>query len=147
MRQKLPMSLIHEGVGEVVYDPKGCLLYTSANELLKNIKSGKISKVNIENELNKIESIKTEDINIVVEEKIDARASVKVKLTDDIYRYDAGKNNHLTYINGKGFSQYIYLTKDGRYAFTPSSWMEKAGLTVTMPTKSNGCLLYTSRCV
>lgn len=113
-------------------------MYNEANELLKNIKSGKISKVNIENELNKIESIKTEDINIVVEEKIDARASVKVKLTDDIYRYDAGKNNHLTYINGKGFSQYIYLTKDGRYAFTPSSWMEKAGLTVTMPTKSNG---------
>ena len=44
MKQKLPMALIHEAVGEVVYDPKGeyqigtnvvmvpntpCLLYTS----------------------------------------------------------------------------------------------------------------------
>ena len=59
-------------------------------------------------------------------------------LTKDIYKYDAGKGKYLTYINGKGYSQYTYLNTSGNYAFTPSSWMKAAGLNVSMPTKSNG---------
>ena len=60
------------------------------------------------------------------------------KLTTDIYRYDAGKGKYLTYINGRGYSQYLYLNASGNYAFTPSSWMTAAGLTVSKPSSSNG---------
>ena len=59
-------------------------------------------------------------------------------LTNDIYKYDAGSGNYLTYINGYGYSQYSYVNKSGNYAFTPSSWMVAAGLEVTMPSSSNG---------
>lgn len=59
-------------------------------------------------------------------------------LTKDIYKYDAGKGKYLTYINGKGYSQYSYVNKSGNYAFTPSSWMSAAGLEVSKPSKSNG---------
>ena len=59
-------------------------------------------------------------------------------LTNDIYKYDAGSGNYLTYINGYGYSQYSYVNKSGNFAFTPSSWMKAAGLDVTMPSSSNG---------
>ena len=65
-------------------------------------------------------------------------------LTSDIYKYDAGSGNYLTYINGKGYSQYSYLNKSENYAFTPSSWMKAAGLDVTMPTYSNGYVMIVS---
>ena len=66
------------------------------------------------------------------------RASIKKTPTTDIYKYDAGAGKHLTYINGKGYSQYVYLNKSGKYAFTPSSWMKAAGLNVSMPSAANG---------
>ena len=113
-------------------------MYNEANELLNNIKSGKIATTAIEEELNKIRSIKNQEIEVQNESKIMTKATPKKTLTKDIYKYDIGKGKHLTYINGKGYSQYVYLNKSGNYAFTPSSWMVAAGLTVTMPTSSNG---------
>ena len=68
----------------------------------------------------------------------ESKAALTSHLTTDIYRYDAKKGHYLTYINGKGYSQYSYLNKNGTYAFTPTSWMKAAGLTVTMPSKVNG---------
>ena len=74
----------------------------------------------------------------VIKNNVNAKTSLKKNLTKDIYKYDAGKGKYLTYINGKGYSQYAYLNQSETYVFTPSSWMTAAGLTVTMPTYANG---------
>ena len=85
------------------------------------------------------ESVIQAEASGVVEESAGANSRfVGFELTKDIYRYDAGKGKFLTYINGKGYSQYSYLNKSGKYAFTPSSWMKAAGLNVSMPSKANG---------
>ncbi|MGL6107350.1 immunoglobulin-like domain-containing protein [Romboutsia sp.] len=80
----------------------------------------------------------TEQTNLKVNE---VASKYNKLLTKDIYKYDVGKDNHLTYINGKGYSQYSYLNTSGKYAFTPSSWMKAAGLEVSMPTSSNGYMM------
>ena len=118
-------------------------LYNEANDLLNKVKTNKISKDNLEKELKSIESLadNVSEVKSIDDNVILPRASVKKTLTKDIYKYDIGKGKHLTYINGKGYSQYVYLNKSGNYAFTPSSWMVAAGLTVTMPTKSNGYVM------
>ncbi|MGL5693367.1 MAG: glucosaminidase domain-containing protein [Peptostreptococcaceae bacterium] len=113
-------------------------MYNEANSLLNKIKSGRIAPEQIDAELSRISNIVDEEIEIQdVEPKI-TKATPKKTLTKDIYKYDAGKGKYLTYINGKGYSQYTYLNTTGKYAFTPSSWMTAAGLTVTMPTSKNG---------
>lgn len=111
--------------------------YNAAKKLLDDINSGKVSNADIEKELNKIKNSKSIDVNIA-NENVQNRASIKKTLTKDIYKYDAGKGKYLTYINGRGYSQFVYLNTSGNYAFTPSSWMVAAGLTVTMPKSSNG---------
>ena len=113
-------------------------MYNEANALLNNIKLGKLAKADIKEELNKIEKIKIQDIKVQQDNIISSKAAPKKTLTKDIYKYDAGQGRYLTYINGKGYSQYSYLNTSGKYAFTPSSWMVAAGLTVTMPNSSNG---------
>ena len=121
----------------MIIDNNYLTMYNQANTLLSNIKAGKVSKERIIEELNKIESINTNELSVVENASI-SRASAKKSLTTDINKYDTGSGKYLTYINGKGYSQYSYLNKSGNYAFTPSSWMKAAGLTVTMPTYSNG---------
>lgn len=111
--------------------------YNEAKKLLDDINSGKVSNTDIETELNKIKNSKSIEAN-TVSENVQNRASIKKTLTKDIYKYDAGKGKYLTYINGKGYSQFVYLNTSGNYAFTPSSWMVAAGLNVTMPKASNG---------
>lgn len=111
--------------------------YNDAKKLLDDINSGKVSQENIEKELNEIKNSKSIE-NQSTHDNLKSRASIKKSLTNDIYKYDAGSGKHLTYINGKGYSQFVYLNKSGNYAFTPSSWMKAAGLDVTMPTSSNG---------
>ena len=113
-------------------------MYNEANTLLNKIKSGKIAKANIESELSKIKDIKTRDVDVQTKETPSARVLPTKTQSKDIFKYDVGKGKYLTYINGKGYSQFVYLNKSGNYAFTPSSWMKAAGLNVTMPTKSNG---------
>ena len=113
-------------------------MYNEANDLLSKIKAGEVAKANIEGELDKIKDIKTKDVYVQTENTPMVKASPTKTLTKDIFKYDIGKGKHLTYINGKGYSQFVYLNKSGNYAFTPSSWMVAAGLTVTMPTSSNG---------
>ena len=112
-------------------------MYNQSNTLLEKIKSGEISKENIQTELDKIENNK--HINISISNNTStSKPSYKKSLTKDIYKYDAGKGKYLTYINGKGYSQYSYLNVSGKYAFTSTSWMEASGLEITMPTSSNG---------
>jgi len=113
-------------------------MYNQANELLNDMKSSKVSKEYVKKQLQQIEKVKTEEVK--VDQSINAlsKSAPKKSLTNDIYKYDAGKGKYLTYINGKGYSQYSYLNKSGKYAFTPSSWMVAAGLNVSMPTSSNG---------
>ena len=113
-------------------------MYNEANTLLNKIKSGKIAKANIESELSKIKDIKTRDVDVQTKETPSARVLPTKTQSKDIFKYDVGKGKYLTYINGKGYSQFVYLNKSENYAFTPSSWMKAAGLNVTMPTKSNG---------
>ena len=112
-------------------------MFNDANDLLKKIKSDTTGRINIQSELDEIEKSKNviEDISTT---NILSKAAPTKTLTKDIYKYDAGKGNYLTYINGKGYSQYSYLNTSGNYAFTPSSWIVAAGLDVTMPTSSNG---------
>lgn len=69
--------------------------------------------------------------------EVPSKTSYKKILAKDIYKYDAGTGKYLTYINGKGYSQYLYLNASRKYAFTPSSWMKAAGLDVTMPSSAN----------
>ena len=111
-------------------------LYNDAQVILNKLKSkeispneAKIALSSLDNKFNDLGKSSLSDFS---------RSSVTKILTNDIYRYDAGSGSYLTYINGKGYSQYSYLNKSGKYAFTPSSWMVAAGLTVTMPTSSNG---------
>ena len=117
-------------------------MYDAANSLLNKVKNGQISKSSIEKELRVIEEMN--DDSTVVEGNTDmiakasAKAAPKKTLTKDVYRYDAGSGKYLTYINGKGYSQYSYLNTSGNYAFTPSSWMKAAGLEFTMPSSGNG---------
>lgn len=117
-------------------------MYNAANSLLNKVKNGQISKSSIEKELRVIEEMN--DDSTVVEGNTDMiakaseKAAPKKTLTKDIYRYDAGSGKYLTYINGKGYSQYSYLNTSGNYAFTPSSWMKAAGLEFTMPSSGNG---------
>jgi len=108
--------------------------YAEAKQLLDDINEGNVTRSSILDKLNQINNIETESASTGVQ----SRASIKKTLTTDIYKYDAGSGKYLTYINGKGYSQYVYLNTSGKYAFTPSSWMTAAGLTVTMPTSSNG---------
>ena len=108
---------------------------TRATDLLTNVEAGVMTSSEIVTELTEIEALAL-DVP-VVESNTKAVKPVKTK-TSDIYKYDAGKGNHLTFINGRGYSQYTYLNTSGNYAFTPSSWMKAAGLTVSMPTASNG---------
>ncbi len=103
------------------------------NAILKKAKAGQMTHDQIKKELSKISQIPYDD-----NEKDIPKVSYKKTLIKDIYRYDAGKGKYLTYINGKGYSQYSYLNKSGDYAFTPSSWMNAAGLKITMPNSSNG---------
>lgn len=103
-----------------------------ASITLEKARSGDLSSRQIENELSRISKLANTDT------MISSKAAPKKTLTNDIYKYDAGSGKYLTYINGEGYSQYTYLNKSGNYAFTPSSWMKAAGLTVTMPTSSNG---------
>ena len=113
-------------------------LYEEAQKLLYNTKNYSLSSEEVYNSLYELQSLENETIEEDYYINIDEIASIKRTLTTDIYKYDAGKGNYLTYINGKGYSQYVYLNKSGKYAFTPSSWMKAAGLEVTMPTSSNG---------
>lgn len=113
-------------------------MYNEANELLKKVQAGQISKANITRELKEIENMKTQEIDVQNETILTAKSKPNKVLTKDIYKYDAGSGKYLTYINGKGYSQYSYLNASGNYAFTPSSWLKAAGLTVTMPNSSNG---------
>ena len=113
-------------------------MYNEANTLLNNIKSGKVAKTNIEAELNKIKDIKTREVEVHSENMSLSKSSPTRTKVNDIFKYDIEKGKYLTYINGKGYSQFVYLNKSGNYAFTPSSWMVAAGLTVTMPSSSNG---------
>ena len=117
-------------------------MYNEANALLNKVKNGQIAKSSIEKELRVIEDMKDEasvvEGNSDMIAKTSAKAVPKKTLTKDIYKYDAGSGKYLTYINGKGYSQYSYLNTSGNYAFTPSSWMKAAGLEVTMPSSSNG---------
>ncbi|MGL6107352.1 glucosaminidase domain-containing protein [Romboutsia sp.] len=108
-----------------------------AKDLLNKIKSNKIL---IEKARTQLSMIKNKEMKIetLTDTGSTGKASTKVSLTTDIYRYDAGEGRYLTYINGKGYSQYSYLNKSGKYAFTPSSWMNAAGLNITMPNSSNG---------
>ncbi|MGL5693385.1 MAG: immunoglobulin-like domain-containing protein [Peptostreptococcaceae bacterium] len=116
-------------------------LYNDATKLLDKMKSrSTYSEEEIKTELEKIEN-RASNITGVIEpsEMSDkVKAAPKKTLTNDIYKYDAGKGKYLTYINGKGYSQFVYLNKTGKYAFTPTSWMSAAGLNVTMPTSKNG---------
>ena len=102
------------------------------NTVLTKAKNGELSSAQIENELSRISKVS----------EVNTKAAPSRTLRNDIYRYDAGSGKHLTYINGNGFSQYSYLNTSGDYAFTPSSWMVKAGLTVSMPSSSNGYKMY-----
>ena len=116
------------------------LKYNDAKDLLKSIKLGQKSQKEILTELSMIEdSFNQSETSINnIEEHTNAKSSYTKTLTDDIYKYDIGKGNYLTYINGKGYSQYSYVTSNGKYAFTPSSWMTVAGVDVTMPNSTNG---------
>ena len=115
----------------MLIDNKYIEMYDDAKKLLDNIKSEKMSKEQVEFQLNELQD-EAEEISKA------AKSMPSKTLTKDIYRYDAGSGKYKTYINGKGYSQYVYLNKSGNYAFTPSSWMVAAGLTVTMPTSANG---------
>ena len=91
-------------------------MYNQANELLNDMKSSKVSKEYVKKQLQQIEKVKTEEVK--VDQSINAlsKSAPKKSLTNDIYKYDAGKGKYLTYINGKGYSQYSYLNKSGKYA-------------------------------
>lgn len=113
-------------------------LYNEAKTILEGAKSRELSKSETSKELNELkEKELIEEKNSTVN-LVESKASISKTLTKDIYKYDAGKGKYQTYINGKGYSQYVYLNTSEKYAFTPSSWMRAAGLTVTMPSQSNG---------
>ena len=109
---------------------------TQAKTALTKYRNGQISKAQLEVEYNKLAPY----IKSYITNPSYPKVSSKATLTRDIYRYDGG-STRLTSINDKGYSQYTYLNTKGTYAFTPSSWMKTAGLTVTMPTKSNGYMM------
>ena len=113
-------------------------LYNEAKSILERAKSGQLSKSEVSKQLNLLKNKKLIEESKSTKNTVKSKASISKTLTKDIYKYDAGKGKYKTYINGKGYSQYVYLNASGNYAFTPSSWMTAAGLTVTMPTKSNG---------
>ncbi|MGL6107351.1 N-acetylmuramoyl-L-alanine amidase [Romboutsia sp.] len=104
-----------------------------AEDILNKAKLGRIYPEEIKKELNIIKSSVDQG-----NQNTSVKSTPKRTLTTDIYKYDAGKGKYLTYINGKGYSQYTYLNTSGNYAFAPSSWIKAAGVDITIPTSSNG---------
>ena len=120
-------------------------MHTQATNLLNKLKNKSISLNDAKVELAAIQSLEEQQLvvsELVETQSVITKAAPKKTITTDIYKYDAGKGKYKTYINDKGYSQFVYLNTSGNYAFTPSSWMKAAGLTVTMPTSSNGYKMY-----
>ena len=109
--------------------------YEYAQKVLVEAKKGNITPFEIASALENIEKYHANTDEVLT------KATPPRTLTKDIYKYNAGTDKYATYINGKGYSQYVYLNKGGTYAFTPSSWMKAAGLEITMPSSSNGYVM------
>ena len=110
-------------------------LSTNLNNVLTKAKNGQLTSAQIKSELNKVKKVSYSDNSNT------AKVSYKKTLVSDLYKYNAGSKSYLTNINSKGYSQFTYLNRSEKYAFTPSSWMKAAGLEVSMPSSSNGYVM------
>lgn len=106
--------------------------YNDANAILKKAKDGKLTSEQIKKELSKLSKVSYSDAKKNV-----PKVSSKKTLLKNIYINNAGKGKYLTYANGNKYSQYSYLSKDGKTAYITHKSMVKVGLEVTMPTASN----------
>lgn len=107
--------------------------YNDANAILKKAKDGKLTSAQIKKELSKLSKVSYSDAKKNV-----SKVSYKKTLLKNIYINNAGTGKYLTYANGNKYSQYSYLSKDGKTAYITHKSMVKVGLEVTMPTASNG---------
>ncbi|MGL5330568.1 MAG: L,D-transpeptidase [Peptostreptococcaceae bacterium] len=79
--------------------------------------------------------------NVILEDKTNPTKPTTKYPKQSVFEVDrriAPEGKYLTYINGKGYSRYSYISKSGKTGIAKTTWMKKAGIEVVNPSKSNG---------